>query len=107
MNEVDFIGQNLIAVTFDRKLDSIIVEDLSFFKNSENLAAITINNEGHTVIFYESATPINSESFSVKDKIVAAVYKVAVKSNVSKDFVILLLSEEINKRLITEGTERY
>jgi hypothetical protein len=31
------------------------------------------------------------------------VYKEAVKSNVSRDFIILL-SEEINKRLITEGT---
>lgn len=77
MNEVDFIGQNLIAVTFDRKLESINVEDISFFKNRESLdvkrAAITINNEGHTVIFYESATPINSESFTEYDKIVAAV----------------------------------
>jgi hypothetical protein len=31
------------------------------------------------------------------------VYKETVKTNVSKDFIILL-SEEINKRLITEGT---
>ncbi|MEH7304610.1 pectinesterase family protein [Neobacillus drentensis] len=77
MKEVDFIGQNLIAVTFDRKLESINVNDITFFKNGNNLdvkrAAIAVNKEGHTVIFYESATPINSESFIKEDKIVASV----------------------------------
>jgi pectin methylesterase-like acyl-CoA thioesterase len=77
MKEVDFIDRNLIAVTFDRKLESINVNDLSFIKNGQNLnvkrAAIAVNKEGHTVIFYESATPINSESINMEDKIIASV----------------------------------
>jgi pectin methylesterase-like acyl-CoA thioesterase len=77
MKEVDFIDRNLIAVTFDRKLESINVNDLSFIKNGQNLnvkrASIAVNKEGHTVIFYESATPINSESINMEDKIIASV----------------------------------
>ena len=77
MKEVDFIDRNLIAVTFDRKLESINVNDLSFIKNGQNLnvkrSAIAVNKEGHTVIFYESATPINSESINMEDKIIASV----------------------------------
>ncbi|WP_231507710.1 pectinesterase family protein [Bacillus sp. UNC41MFS5] len=77
MKEVGFIGHNQIAVTFDRKLESINVNDISFFKNGDHLevkrAAMAVNKEGHTVIFYESATPINSESINMEDKIVASV----------------------------------
>jgi pectin methylesterase-like acyl-CoA thioesterase len=77
MKEVDFIGDNLIAVTFDRKLESINLHDISFLKNGEHLdvkrAAIAENKDGHTVIFFESATPINSESINLEDKMVASV----------------------------------
>ncbi|MEH7336223.1 pectinesterase family protein [Neobacillus drentensis] len=79
IKEVDYIGHNLIAVTFDRKLESINVNDVSFFHNGESLevkrAAIAENKEGQTVIFYESETPINSESFIMEDKIEASVVK--------------------------------
>ncbi len=79
IKEVDYIGHNLIAVTFDRKLESINVNDVSFLKNGESLevkrAAIAEGKEGQTVIFYESETPINSESFIMEDKIVASVVK--------------------------------
>ncbi|MGI8384228.1 pectinesterase family protein [Robertmurraya sp. P23] len=77
MKEVDFIGHYLIAVTFDRKVDSIQVDDLGFYQEGEELilskAAIATNKNGNTVILYESASAINPTSLSENNKIEAKV----------------------------------
>jgi pectin methylesterase-like acyl-CoA thioesterase len=76
MKAVDFLGKNLIAVTFDRTLERVNVDDLSFSQNGVILdvkkAAVATNQEGNTVILFESTAAIDAQSIK-GEKIYAIV----------------------------------
>ncbi|WP_462409491.1 pectinesterase family protein [Neobacillus sp. Marseille-QA0830] len=77
VKQVDYIGFNLIAVTLDRHLATVYANDLAFTQDGKamdvNKAAVLGNKQGQTVVIYQSPTPIDSESFTVDDKIYASV----------------------------------
>lgn len=98
MKKVEFIGKNLIAITFDSKFETVDVNDIAFIQDVETLtmnkAAVGINNEGHTVLLFEPASPINQDSITMNNKISAKV----IKTN-STDVNGYTLKKDANRKL--------
>ncbi|WP_257535570.1 pectinesterase family protein [Mesobacillus foraminis] len=77
MKQVEWIGNSLIAVTLDRKLESVHANDIAFLQNGELLpvkrASIGTSPEGNTVILYQLTGSLNPYSFSGEQKVEAKI----------------------------------